>query len=167
MSKTGDLVESANTIINETDKKYNDESRYTLDENQYSKTVRKWYEESANKMVLAGDGDKLVTAYIKELAYTEDQGPLADIPDTIDGTMKEYENVVVEHYAIDEKGNCLNEDDRGKNIKDILGYDERNMIIDEKVSNINTARMANQNMQKMENKIYKKNSVETPSYDER
>ena len=118
-------------------------------------------------MVLAGDGDRLVTAYIKELAYTEDQGPLADVPDTINGTLKEYENVVVEHYAIDEKGNCLNEDDRGKNIKDILGYDDLNMVIDEKVSNINTARMANQNMQKMENKIYKKKSVEAPSYDER
>ena len=124
--------------------------------NNYDKACFKWYEEHRNIFVL-NEKDELVTAYADSLFFTEDSGPLSDIPDTINGTFEDFSHMEVEHVAIDEKGECIDEKHEGQNLYDVMGYDQKNYLYDATISDMNTARTVNRDVQNINKKIYKVN----------
>lgn len=101
-----------------------------------------WYEETKGILALDDKGE-LVNAYIKELAFTSDSGPLSDIPDKIDGTVKSFSMLEKDEFEIDNEGNLLNEGRSGQTLRSVMNYDEHNYNIDKNVQDLNLARAEN------------------------
>ena len=143
------------------------EKELSINSEKYKEEVAVWYEESFSKLALTGNGDELAVAYVKNLVYSEDSGPLSAIPDKLNGSVEAFSNMEIEHTVIDYKGVCIDEEHKDKKLYDLMGYDQMNLTHDESISSMNIARATNKNVQNTNERLYKSTTLSSPEIGDR